>query len=65
MFYSDERVGRWITTLLHFQEMIIVKLFQVHKQVQYSATGLTAPGVVKTLLSTSHLGLVDSEGDSL
>ena len=36
------------------------KLFQVHMQVQYSlptsysATGLT-PGVVKTLLSTSHL----------
>ena len=37
------------------------KLFQVHMQVQYSlptsysATGLTSPGVVKTLLSTSHL----------
>ena len=52
-----------ITTWLHFQETIIFqrKLFQVHMQVQYSlpttfsATGLTSPGVVKTLLSTSHL----------
>ena len=42
------------------------KAVQVHMQVQYSlptsysATGLTSPGVVKTLLSTSHLGTVMS-----
>ena len=40
---------------------ILGKAVQVHMQVQYifstsySATGLTSPGVVKTLLSTLHL----------
>ena len=41
MFSSYERVGRWITTWLHYQETIIFqgKLFQVHMPVSRPTHG--------------------------
>ena len=64
----QDKVGRWITTWLHFffrESCFKPTCKSSSLPASYSATGHTSPRVVKTLLSSSHLGLGDSEGDSL